>query len=126
MRDGRTPHERLKGKSAKVQGMTFAEGTTWEEETGRGHLGVKATTGEIIVANRGGMWLTRRSGVEQARRCRGAEQSGQEDTEHPEDPERADGKWKRAERNKRKAGDVSEACSARWPNGSIERECAVG
>ena len=61
-RDGKTAFERLKGKSAKVQGMSFAEGILWKRKPAGGplgkltcmwehgiYLGVKATTAEIIV-----------------------------------------------------------------------------
>ena len=71
-RDGKTAYERLKGKSAKVQGMAFAEGMWWKRKRAGGplgkltcmwkdgiYLGVKATTAEIIVGNRNGVCLTR-------------------------------------------------------------------
>ena len=71
-RDGKTAYERLKGKSAKVQGMSFAEGILWKRKRKGGplgkltcmwedgiYLGVKATIAEIIVGNRNGVWLTR-------------------------------------------------------------------
>ena len=71
-RDGKTAYERLKGKSAKVQGMTFAEGILWKRKRAGGplgkltctgkdgiYLGVKATTAEVIVGNRSGVWLKR-------------------------------------------------------------------
>ena len=71
-RDGKTAYERLKGKSAKVQGMAFAEGILWKRKRAGGplgkltcmwedgiYLGVKATTAEVIVGNRNGVWLTR-------------------------------------------------------------------
>ena len=71
-RDGKTAHERLKGKSAKVQGMAFAEGILCERKRAGGplgklacmwedgmYLGMKATTAEVIVGNRNGVWLTR-------------------------------------------------------------------
>ena len=64
-RDGKTAYERLKGKSAKVQGMAFAEGFLWKRKRAGGplekltcmwedgiYLGVKARTAEIIVENR--------------------------------------------------------------------------
>ena len=38
-RDGKTAYERLKGKSAKVQGMAFAEGILWEKKRSGGPLG---------------------------------------------------------------------------------------
>ena len=71
-RDGKTSYERPKGKSAKVQGMAFAEGILWKRKRAGGplgkltcmweggiYLGVKATTAEVIVGNRIGVWLTR-------------------------------------------------------------------
>ena len=71
-RDGKTAYDRLKGKSAKVQGMALAEGILWIRKRAGGllgkftcmwedgiYLGVKATTAEIIVGNRNGVWLTR-------------------------------------------------------------------
>ena len=71
-RDGKTAYERLRGKSAKVQGMAFAEGFLWKRKRAGGplgkltcmwedgiYLGVKAGTAEIIVENRNGVWLTR-------------------------------------------------------------------
>ena len=61
-RDGKTAYERLKGKSAKVQDMAFAEGILWKRKRAGGplgkltcmwedgiYLGIKATTAEIIV-----------------------------------------------------------------------------
>ena len=71
-RDGMTAYEIPKGKSAKVQGMTFAEGSLWKRRRAGGplgkltcmwedgvYLGVTATTGEIIAGNGGGVWFTR-------------------------------------------------------------------
>ena len=88
--DGQTPYERLKGYSAKVQGMMFAEGTLWKRKRPGGphgqltckwedgvNLSVKATTGESIVGNRGGVWLTRTVRKKDAReRTMGSKQSG--------------------------------------------------
>ena len=70
-RDG-TAYERLKGKSAKVQGMACAEGILWKRKRAGGplakwmrmwwedgiYLRVEATTAEVIVRNRNGVWLT--------------------------------------------------------------------
>ena len=64
-RDGKTAHERLEGKSAKVQVLMFGEGVSWKWKR-RGSplgkltrmwedgvcLGVKGTTGDIIVGTR--------------------------------------------------------------------------
>ena len=71
-RDGKTANERLKGKSSKVKGMAFAEGILWKRKRSGGplgeltcmwedgiHLGVKATTAEVTLGNRKGVWLTR-------------------------------------------------------------------
>ena len=71
-RDGKTAYERLKGKSAKVRGMAFAEGILWKRKRAGGplgkltcmwedgiYLGVKATTAEVIMGHRNGVWLTR-------------------------------------------------------------------
>ena len=61
-RDGKTAYERLKGKSAKVQGLSLAEGPlgklTCLREDGV-YLGIMATTGEVIVGSPTGVWLTR-------------------------------------------------------------------
>ena len=67
-----TAYDRLKGKSAKVQGITFAEAILRKRTRAGGPLGkftcmwedgvvlgVKATTGDIIVGNSGGVWLMR-------------------------------------------------------------------
>ena len=58
------------GKSAKVQGMSFANGLLWKRRRAGGPLGkltcmrdhgvnlsIKATTGEVIMVNRNGVWL---------------------------------------------------------------------
>jgi len=70
--DGRTAYERMKGKKAKVQGMEFAEGILWKRRREGGplgkltcmwedgvYLGVKGSTGEIIVGDKSGIWVTR-------------------------------------------------------------------
>ena len=70
-RDGKTAYERLKGKSAKVQGMSLAGRIWWKMKRTGGplgkltcmwedgiYLGVKATTADIMVGNRNGVWLT--------------------------------------------------------------------
>ena len=38
-RDGKTVYQRLKGKLAKVQGMTFAEGLLCKRKRAKGQLG---------------------------------------------------------------------------------------
>ena len=50
-RDGKTAYERLEVKSAKVQGLSFADGILWKRRRAGGqlhvdgvYLGVKATT----------------------------------------------------------------------------------
>ena len=71
-RDGRTAYERIKGKKAKLHGMEFAEGVLWKRRREGGplgkltsmwedgvFLGVKGSTGEIIVGNEKGVWVTR-------------------------------------------------------------------
>ena len=70
--DGKTAYERIKGKSAKVQGMEFAEGVLWKRRREGGplgklacmwedgvFLGVKGSTGEIIIGTEKGVWVTR-------------------------------------------------------------------
>ena len=69
-RDGKTAYERLKGTSAEVQGMAFAEVIFWKRKRAGGllgqltcmwedgvYFGVKVTTAEVIVRNRNGVWL---------------------------------------------------------------------
>ena len=71
-RDGKTAYVRLIGKSAKLQGMSFAEAILWKGKRAGGPLekltcmwedgiysGVRATTAEFFVGNRNGVWLTR-------------------------------------------------------------------
>ena len=71
-RDGKTAREGLKGKSGKVQCMTFAVRILSERKRARGplgkltcmcedgvYLGVKGTTMELVIKNRNGVWLTR-------------------------------------------------------------------
>ena len=71
-KDGKTSYERLKGKRAKVLGIEFGEKVLWRRrpignalgklscmwEDGI-YLGVKGTTGEIIVGTTKGIWRTR-------------------------------------------------------------------
>ena len=70
--DGKTPYERLKGKPGRTQGMEFGEGVLWKRKAEGGplgkltclwddgvFLGVKPTTGEIIVGDERGIWRTR-------------------------------------------------------------------
>ena len=71
-KDGRTPYERMKGKKGRIQGMEFGEGVWWKRRREGGplgkltsmwengvFLGVKGTTGEIIVGDERGVWATR-------------------------------------------------------------------
>ena len=67
-RDGKTANERLKGKSAKVHGMSFADGVfrvggplgkstcMWEDDV---YLGIEDTTWEVVVGNRNTVGQTR-------------------------------------------------------------------
>jgi hypothetical protein len=70
--DGKTGYERSKGKVAKLPGMEFGEGVMWKRRRAGGplgklscmwddgiYLGVKGTTGEMIVGNKEGVWRTR-------------------------------------------------------------------
>ena len=77
-RDGKTAYERSKGKKSKMMGLEFGERVHWKRkvaDAGREqrqalgkldslwsegvYLGVKATTGEIIVGDAEGVWRTR-------------------------------------------------------------------
>ena len=71
-RDGKTAYERIKGKQARVQGMEFGEGVLWKRRRQGGplgkltcmwddgvFLGVKGSTGETIVGDKSGVWVTR-------------------------------------------------------------------
>ena len=62
--DGWTPHERLKGKKARLPGMEFGEAVMWKRRPQGGPLGklsclwsdciyleVKGSTGEYIVGD---------------------------------------------------------------------------
>ena len=62
--DGKTAYERIKGKVAKIDGPDFGEGVLWKRRREGGplgkltcmwedgiSLGMKGTTGEIIVGN---------------------------------------------------------------------------
>jgi len=70
--DGKTGYERCKGKIARLPGMEFGEGVMWKRRRQEGplgklscmwedgiYLGVKGTTGEMIVGDRKGVWRTR-------------------------------------------------------------------
>ena len=71
-KDGKTAYERCKGKRAKVMGLEFGEGILWKRRAVGGKLaklscmweagiflGVKGTTGEIIVGDNAGIHRTR-------------------------------------------------------------------
>ena len=71
-RDGRTAYERNKNKSSKLMGLEFGECVMWRRRPvgsnlaklavlwGVGvYLGVKGSTGEIIIGNGDGVWRTR-------------------------------------------------------------------
>ena len=75
-RDGTTACERVKGKSAKVQGLSVAEGTLWRRRRAGGRLGKLTCMLDDVVARGGGETSARRKlskadciGVE--RRCEG-------------------------------------------------------
>ena len=58
VRDGRTAYERLNGKSAKVQGVAFAEGTLWKSKRAGGPLGKLTCMWEDgIQSEMMGKWL---------------------------------------------------------------------
>ena len=71
-RDGKTAYERMKKKTAKVLGLEFGEKVLWRRKPVGGalgkmscmwedgiYLGIKATTGELIVGTEKGVWKTR-------------------------------------------------------------------
>ena len=71
-KDGKTAYERCKGKKAKVMGVEFGEGVLWKRRPIGGHLGklsclwedgiylgMKGTTGEVIVGDANGIHRTR-------------------------------------------------------------------
>lgn len=70
--DGKTSYERSKGKVAKTLGIEFGEAILWKRKPVGGalgkmsvmwedgvYLGVKGTSGEVMVANEKGIWKTR-------------------------------------------------------------------
>ena len=70
--DGKTGYERCKGRRARLPGMEFGEAVLWKRRREGGplgklscmwedgiFLGVKGTTGEIIVGDKQGVWRTR-------------------------------------------------------------------
>ena len=71
-RDGKTSYERCKGKSAKLMGIEFGEEILWRRKPLGNHLaklaclwengvflGVKATSGELVVGDAKGVWTSR-------------------------------------------------------------------
>ena len=71
-KDGKTGYERCKGRAARLPAMEFGEGVMWKrrrEGVPLGklscmwddgiYLGIKGTTGEIIVGYKKGVWRTR-------------------------------------------------------------------
>jgi hypothetical protein len=71
-RDGRTAYERSKGKKSRLEGLEFGEQVMWRRKpVGNNlaklsvmwdfgtYLGVKGSTGEIIIGTEGGVWRTR-------------------------------------------------------------------
>ena len=70
--DGKTGYERCKGRRARLPGMQFGEAVLWKRKREGGplgklacmwddgiFLGVKGTTGEMIVGDKKGVWRTR-------------------------------------------------------------------
>ena len=79
-RDWKSADEREIRKSAKVRGLSFAEGTLWKRRCAGGplekltctwedgvYVGTKATSREVIVENWNGVWLTRTVRVKTAK-----------------------------------------------------------
>jgi hypothetical protein len=71
-RDGKTAYERMKGKSAKVQGTEFGEKLLWKRRPVKGSLekltclwddgvflGVRGVSGEILIGTKSGIMKTR-------------------------------------------------------------------
>ena len=71
-KDGKTAYERCRGKEARIPGVDFGEGVLWKRRREGGplgkltcmwedgiYLGIKGSTGEIIVGNEKGVWRTR-------------------------------------------------------------------
>jgi hypothetical protein len=71
-RDGRTAYERSKGKKSRLAGLEFGEQVMWRRKpVGNNlaklsvmwdlgtYLGVKGSTGEIIIGTESGVWRTR-------------------------------------------------------------------
>ena len=71
-KDGMTAFERNKRKKAKALGLEFGEALLWKRKPSRGnlgklsclwddgvYLGVKSTTGELVIGTKSGVWRTR-------------------------------------------------------------------
>ena len=71
-KDGKTAYERSRGKRARLPGVEFGEGVLWKRRREGGplgkltcmwedgiFLGVKGSTGEMIVGDQKGVWRTR-------------------------------------------------------------------
>lgn len=70
--DGKTAYERSRGRVARLPGMDFGEGVLWKRRREGGplgkltcmwedgiYLGIKGSTGDIIVGDKRGVWRTR-------------------------------------------------------------------
>ena len=88
-RDGKTAYERLKGNSAKVQGLSFAKGILWKRRRAGSplgllycmweddvYLGSEATTGDVIVSGQNGVWFPRNGPQEDREGKMGPKQLG--------------------------------------------------
>ena len=75
-----TAYDRMKGKSAEVQGLSFAKRSLWKRRRAGCPLGkltcmwedgvrlrIKTSTEEVVVENRGGVWLTKTVRMKTAR-----------------------------------------------------------
>jgi hypothetical protein len=71
-KDGMTAYERNKRKKAKAFGLEFGEAVMWKRKPSGAHLGkltcmwddgvylgVKSTTGELVIGTKSGVWRTR-------------------------------------------------------------------
>ena len=71
-KDGKTAYERMKGKKARHAGFELGESILWKRKRAGGplgkltcmwedgiYLGVKATTAELIIGTKSGVWVTR-------------------------------------------------------------------
>ena len=106
-RDGRTAYERNKQKKAKTSGMEFGEAVLWKRKASGGnlgkltclwedgvYLGIKATTGEIVIGTKKGIWRTRsvrRKPIELRWKTENMEMVGGVPWRMSEDDEKVDG-----------------------------------